>query len=464
MEAKQKKYRLLMVITIGLLLSVSIDQIMRASAWAESGGTSLEVHSPLPNSGTSGRSSLFAYLRLAALNNPNLAAAYSRWQASLNRNAQVTALPEPQFSYAYYIEEVETRVGPQEHKFGLRQTFPFPRKRTMAGEVASSEAQVRYYEYDAAKRALFYRVKTIYYEYYYLGRSIGIMEETMLLLTQLEEVLRARYTVGNAAYANLVKVQVELGQLADRIQALHELQEPLAAGLNAVLNRDLDIDVPFPEELITSPITQSDADLLAVARENNPELAALSSQVNAADRRMDLARQERYPDFSVGLDYISTGDAHQPNVAGSGRDPIMGAFTITLPIWGGKYEAAAAEATALQDAAVAAQSARENDITARIQMVLYHYRDAERRLKLFRDTLLPKAEQSVVASQTAFAAGTVDFVNLLDAERLLLDFALAQERALTDSALYAAELEKLIGRAEEWESVGTRDEETMDEG
>ncbi|MDD3605166.1 MAG: hypothetical protein PHD86_08265, partial [Kiritimatiellae bacterium] len=65
------------------------------------------------------------YLAAAARNNPELEAAFNRWKAELERIPQVRALPDPRFNYAYFVEEVETRVGPQKQRLGLSQVFPW---------------------------------------------------------------------------------------------------------------------------------------------------------------------------------------------------------------------------------------------------------------------------------------------------------------------------------------------------
>jgi outer membrane protein TolC len=65
---------------------------------------------------------------------------------------------------------------------------------------------------------------------------------------------------------------------------------------------------------------------------------------------------------------------------------------------------------------------------------------------LYGDTLLPQAEQSLKVTEEGYRAGTTDFLNLIDAERLLLEFQLAHERALVDREIAAAQLEKLVGK------------------
>ncbi|MFO8014418.1 MAG: hypothetical protein R6X20_14060 [Phycisphaerae bacterium] len=86
-------------------------------------------------------SGLSDYLAYAALNNPGLEAAFSRWKSAVERMPQVQALPDPRFNYRYYIREVETRVGPQRQAFGVAQRFPWFGTLDLAGGVAAEEAR-----------------------------------------------------------------------------------------------------------------------------------------------------------------------------------------------------------------------------------------------------------------------------------------------------------------------------------
>jgi cobalt-zinc-cadmium efflux system outer membrane protein len=64
------------------------------------------------------------YLRLASLNNAQLRARFEEWKAALEQVPQAKALDDPKFTYSYFIEEVETRIGPQRQKFGVMQYSP----------------------------------------------------------------------------------------------------------------------------------------------------------------------------------------------------------------------------------------------------------------------------------------------------------------------------------------------------
>ena len=145
------------------------------------------------------------YLEYAALNNPGLEAAFNSWKAALEKVPQVRALPDPRFTYAYFVREVETRAGPQRHKFGLAQMFPWFGKLDLKGDVALEAANAVRQQYEAAKLKLFFEVKDAYYEYYYLARAISVTEEHMQLVSYMESVARTGYRAGAVPYGSVIK-------------------------------------------------------------------------------------------------------------------------------------------------------------------------------------------------------------------------------------------------------------------
>jgi outer membrane protein TolC len=76
---------------------------------------------------------------------------------------------------------------------------------------------------------------------------------------------------------------------------------------------------------------------------------------------------------------------------------------------------------------------------------LYEFHDSDRKTKLYGDTLVPEANDLVVVSEAAYKTGALDFLNLIDAQRMLLGFQLMYERAVTDNQQSLAELEMVVG-------------------
>lgn len=386
------------------------------------------------------------YLAYAALANPGLKAAFEEWKAAVARLPQVTALPEPQLTYTYFIEEIETRVGPQEQKLALMQKFPWFGKQRLRGEVAGRAAQAAWQRFQAEKLRVFHRVKSAYADYYHLRRAIAITEENLTLLRHLEQVARTKFRTGTASHADVVRAQVEMGKLEDRLRTLRDLRGPRSAALNAALGRSSSVELPWPTDLPPAASEISHRRLARLLRQSNPELLALESEVEKNRLGLELARKERYPDFGLGVSYVDTGGARMPGVSDSGKDPIAVTLSLDLPLWQAKYRAAEEEARAGIRRARGALTDRTNRIESQVALAAYELRDARRRENLFAGTLIPKATESLKATEAAFKTGEADFLALLDSQRQLLAFELERERARTDQLTAHARMEMLVGR------------------
>jgi len=392
------------------------------------------------------------YIRYALYNSPQVEAAYQRWRAAVERAPQVGALPDPRLKFGFFLNEVETRVGPQQAAVGVQQTFPWMGLLRDREDAASRAAMAAWQRFEAARLAVTERVVAALHDIAYLDAAIRITEENLELLQSFEEVVRARYRVGAGSHPELIRVQVELGQLEDRLTQLRAMRPSFIAELNAVLDRQAWADVP-PLGTLPGRVASVDADELAdIARRSNPTLLALDEEVEQQRILAEAARKEGLPDLTVGLDYIFTDEALNSSIPESGDDPILLSFGINLPIWREKYDAGVREALARRLAVSHKRADEANRIAAGIHRAWFEHTDADRRVRLYERTLIPKAEESLRASLAGFRAGDTSFLDLLDTERTLLEFAVAAERARADRGKALTRLNALVG-----ESVPTRD-------
>ncbi len=387
------------------------------------------------------------YLTYARLNNPGIKAAFNHWTAALEKVPQAKSLPNPTFGYGYFIHSIETRVGPQQHRFELMQMIPFFGKLGLRGEAALVGAEAMRARYEQAVLDLLYRVKDAYYEYYYLGRAIQITEENVDLLVRLEQVASQKVR-GGAAQQDMLKAQVELGKLRDRLESLRDMRGAVAAKLNAELNRPMESPVPWPAEVTKQNLGFSEEQVVRMARAGNRELGALSSEVEKSQKMLALAKKEFWPDFGVGVGYIATGEARAGGMIpeDSGKDAVAAMVSVSLPLWRSRLHAGVRGARASLTAAIAARQQKENTLLSKVRFALYEFNDAVRQIRLYGETLIPKATQALNSSEAGYRAGKVDFVNIIDGERQLLAFRLAYERALAEHQQRLAELETLVGR------------------
>ncbi len=395
---------------------------------------------------------LASLLEESVRSNRALQAKREEWKAALDRVPQARALPDPNFTYAYFLESVETRVGPQTQKFGLAQSFPLFGKRGLRGEVAVHEANAAAARFESAHRALRERVTRIWNELLYLENAIAITKENAVLLSSLEEVLLKEYASGRRSYGHVLKTQIERGRLEDRVRTLEDRRNPLVQSLRAELDfpASHDLAVPASASYAALPVEPADyatstEDGEANVLDANPRIRELEAMIEKSRAAGDLAGKSAVPDLTLGIEYIVTDKSEIASPPDNGQDAAIAMASVRLPLWFGKYRAEKNEARARVRASEERLADEKNRLRAEWELALFEYRDHGRRIELYDDVLVPRAGEMYETSTSAFMTGTADFLDLIDAERTLLEFALARERAAADRANAAAAIERLAG-------------------
>ncbi|MFU8821034.1 MAG: TolC family protein, partial [Gammaproteobacteria bacterium] len=201
-----------------------------------------------------------------------------------------------------------------------------------------------------------------------------------------------------------------------------------------------------PSRQSIAPLPERDDEYwLGLAREGNPELAARRHEVERERHSVDLARKQYYPDFRLGVEYARDGSGRMAMMDGGGADMLMGTISINVPIWRARYDAGLREAQSRLAAADRQVYTEEYALERQLKAALFTYRDGERRLRLYGGTLVPKARQSLVSTEAAYRAGEASFSDLIDTQRVLLEFQLAHERAAADRTSAQARIYALVG-------------------
>jgi outer membrane protein TolC len=237
---------------------------------------------------------------------------------------------------------------------------------------------------------------------------------------------------------------VELGKLENRLSSLRDLREPLAARFNAALNRDPDAGLPWPDTVLSEVAINEPRLFQQLA--NHPDLLALESTTKQWQKAMALAQKDKAPDVTLGVSYIDIGNApFGASPPDDGRDAVTAVFSLNIPIQRKRISAKVKEARLQQWAAVREKKGQSNRLIAQLKSALFRLRDADRKIDLYRDTLIPKAEESLKVTEAAFRSSQGSFLDLIDAQRIYLEFQLAYERARADYGQSVARIEWLAG-------------------
>ncbi|HUG97781.1 MAG TPA: TolC family protein [Gammaproteobacteria bacterium] len=398
--------------------------------------------------------SLDEHIRYAMQNSPALEAAFYRWRAAAERVPQAESLPDPQLGFAVVLDQVDRDAEYMGERYSISQMFPWFGKLSLRGDIALENAQAEAQRFEAARLELVDRVTRAWYEYAWLHQAGATARENLALLTRLESVARSLYRSGAVSQADVNRAQVELGRLDDQVRSLEDMLGPAAAELNAALGRPaharLSASPPPPSrQAVTELPERADEEWLALARRGNPGLAAARHGVTRERHSIALARRDYYPDFSLGLEYARDGSARMAMMDGGGADMVAGMISFSIPIRRGRIAAGVREAQARLNAASRDVMDQELGLDASLKGALFSYRDSARRLALYGGTLVPKARQSMAATEVAYRAGDAAFSDLIDAQRVLLEFELAHERAAADRGKGLARIRMLVGAGDD---------------
>ncbi|MBA3052405.1 TolC family protein [bacterium] len=389
------------------------------------------------------------YIKAGLMNNPGLKAAFYKWKASFAKISQAFSLPDPQFTYTKYIEGVETRVGPQERAYSINQKFPLLDKLWIRRSKAFRASEESFYNLNKQRLEQINKITDAYYEYAYLSKAILLMNENIKLLKIFESVAQTKYRTGLAPNHDLLKVQVELGKLENDLLSLEDSRLPLVSRLNALLNLPMDNLLPWPDETLEGAVLGQKYEeingLYDELTKHNPELLSLTENIEENRDSLKLAKREYFPDLSVGVTKIETADALNPGAVDSGKDPVMVMVSFNLPLWFGRLNAGVRESRASLKAAEELLVNKQNELLTRLNYVHYKIRDALRQSNLYKDALLPKATQTLNATQFGYQGGKEDFLSLIDAQRVLFNFQLAYYRQNANFYQRIAELKSLLG-------------------
>ena len=384
------------------------------------------------------------YLGYALAHSPAVAAALANWQADGEVGTQASALPDPRFSWGEMLVPVQTRTGPQQRIFSLSQTLPWFGKQSLRGKIADEQAAAAEARLVGVVLDVLFRVRRAYYDLAYLGEAVRITDRHLALVGQWEVVARARYAAGAGRFADMLKAQVEYSQLTDRLAELTDARRPAAAELNAALGQPATAPITWPATLPATAHAVAEDSLVAALLQRQPQLVALTHEEQSTVYAASLAGRQKYPDVTLGIDYIMTGESAIPATPDSGKDPVIARLAINVPLWWGKYAAAEREAAGRQRALEAARRDVTVGLQARLERVRFEHREAVRTVDLYGGSLLLKGRQALDAVTAAYETGEADFLDIVEAQQTLLAFELTEARARADRLISLARIEQLI--------------------
>lgn len=393
--------------------------------------------------------SLRSYVARAFSNSPALRASFEQWRAALAQPEQERELPGLVLTYGGFIRAVETRVGPQRHRLGAMQWFPWPSRLTASADAAGYAALSAQQRFEAHALDLAAEVARAYWRLWRIQKAKRVERDQREILRSFSAQVRARLEAGRAGLSDLAHVDLAISRIADTIATLDEAERSAAAELVRVIGAPDGTDTPIRPELDPphARLPVLDDGTLKERAVEHPRVKSMASMSESAQERARAVKGERAPSFGLGLDWIVTGEAPNPGIPDSGKDAVVGMVSVKVPVSGGAYRAARREALARSAAFRAREQAARDRAIAEVEQTLADLRNAVRRVKLYESTLLPQAETTYRSTLDGYRSGRSSIAEVLLAERDLLELALGLFDAHADYGTVWAELERVVGQS-----------------
>ena len=344
---------------------------------------------------------------------PELARARAITRANQERVPQARAMPDPMLEIGIQNDGFKSiEIGTMETSyvsFMAKQTFPWPGKRRLQGEIAEAGVNQSKAAIARAELSLEAEVRKTYLDLLLARDRLLLLARLEVLWQNAQAQTRTLYQTGGGSQSDMMRADLELLRLRRRRLALETEDRTRVQALNRLRNHPLDEpiqtnshlqDLGAPEKLGST--FQQDK---AVAR--SPELAATRLEVTRYTRASELAHRTYYPDLTVGAALMYRGSL-----------PPMWQLTLggPLPIFGGsKQSRAEAESREFANAARSEAQALNQMIRFRSKERQTVFAAALENLDIYEHGLLLQSQATAESTLVQYRAGKVTFASVLEA-------------------------------------------------
>jgi outer membrane protein, heavy metal efflux system len=386
------------------------------------------------------------YIGYALAQNPDIHGARKQVEAAAMRVPQAASLEDPMLEVNPFLAPMHMGDMRQVIEMGVSQQIPWFGKLRTRAEVAEQETERARAELAATQLAVIEQVKIAYYELYFVQQAIQITEADRELLRALLEIAGARYRVGQVSQQDVLRAELEVLDLENQLVRLRQELQSAQARLARRLHLSPETPVRALDELPPEQIPHDVHRLYDQAIAARPELHAQLANVMRERRNVDLARLDYFPNVRLsgmwmGMDMPANG---MDGEAG-GADAFQLGVGVNLPIYRKRLDAGVQEAEARVVASARQYDSLRDQTQEEVKDLFAQIQSQQELLRLLRDEIVPKADQTFEVSLRGYEVGEVSFLQLVDNWQQLLRFQISMHRLEAQLRQTLARLERTIG-------------------
>lgn len=393
-----------------------------------------------------GRLSLKSLIDKALKENPILLAKANQISSLKERIPQASTLPDPKLKLGLVNlpESFDFNdEGMTQKQISLSQKFPFPGKLSLNKEMALKDLKGLEAEFAYQQLETISGVKNIFYSLFFIERAIEITGKNKSTLINFLEITRARYSVGKGIQQDVLKAEVELSRMLEKLVILKQQRITITAKMNTLLNRPPSTPLEGKTEIFRTPFNLNPEEIKNSSLEDHPLLRSIEFIREKAEIAYNLALKDYYPNFEVNFSYGQREDS----LNNSRPDFYSGFVGINIPIWYKTKQNRKVKETEYNISSVISRyKATQNDLQFEISKLLAEIDQNSHLLDLYQGGIIPQANHTLDSSIAGYQVGTIDFLTLLTNLLTLYKYELEYYKVLTDREKNLADLELAAGK------------------
>lgn len=379
----------------------------------------------------------------ALKNNHEILAAEAKINASKFRIPQAKSLPDPMLMFGYQNEGFRKLYNfsdspDSQWMFSASQTFPFPGKLSLKGEMASWDAESQKASSEVIRLRTIARVKELYYELFLAYKNIDLIKDRTILFSRIEDAALSRYSTGMASQQEVLMAQIEKYMLLEKEEMLGQKIQSIEAMLNTTIGRDVNSSLGRPDELSYTIFPQNMEGLINMAYANSPDIRVREKMVRGAKAKVEMSKREYYPDFTINGSYFLRNK----------EVPDMWSLTTTINIpifYKTKQKQAVNEAEASLSEARHELESTKIMLSSAIRDNYSMIRTAEKLMELYKNGLIPKTYQDFESALSGYIAGKVEAITVISRLKSLIELETLYWNQFVEREKAIARVEAITG-------------------
>ena len=360
---------------------------------------------------------------IADQRSPKLNAIRQEFNSIKQRYSQIDELNNLLVQCRFFTKQLQIPVGKSHHKSMINLRFPLPNTLTLKRKIIDIDLMIAEKKFDIAWRDLQTEIELAYVDLLFVETEIEVHQENLALLDLGIEIAQTKYRAGIETFQAVVALQIERSNLANQINSLADQRRTIHAQIQELIGVGNNVEIGSTTKIESDFILPDLSAQIASGLENRQEIQKMKLKIKRMELMIKMLRRMIFSDL-----------ANQP-MASVRKD-------TNFSIQHGYVRE-------LESQIKSMELTIENMDNAMRSAIEKHYnflQTSQRDIDLYKNEIIPQAEQVLKVATTNYQSAQIDFLKFLEAQRTVVKFRLMLAQAIQSFRKHDTQLRQVIGR------------------